>query len=189
MLARSPEANPFKCLKRKIKALFGNEEGVTAVEFALVGPIMLGMIFSAIELGLLLTKIALLDNATGQISRTIYTGAASNGVVTQKQLVDEICYTISIIDDGCSENLAIELTPITDFHSIPNTGAACIDSDEPIKPTVNYDPGASNNIVYMRVCLTSQVYTPGIGFGLQLPKTGNGKIQIVSSLAFSNEPF
>lgn len=175
--------------KRSVRNLLKDNQGVTAVEFALIGPIFFSLMFSSLELGFVLAKEALLDSAASEISRTIYTGSVTSGVVTQDQLKDAVCEKISIIYSDCKDNLSIELTTITDFTSLPDTDAICHDSDEPIKPAVTFNPGASNNIVFMRICLTTNVYTPGMGLGLSFPKTSTGKLQLVSALAFSNEPF
>jgi len=176
-------------VKKLASRLIRNKDGATAVEFAIIGPVLFAMVFSAIELGYVLTKTALLDTAAGEVSRSIYTGAATNGVVTKADIIDTICETVGLIDTGCKENLTIELTTITDFQSIPATEATCYDAEDVIKPTVSFDPGTTNNIVYMRICLTTNIFTPGIGFGLNLPKSDNGKLQLISELAFSNEPF
>ncbi len=163
--------------------------GATAVEFAMIGPVFFALIFSALDLGLLQTKIALLETAATKVSRSIYTGAASSGTITKEGIKIEVCDSMSFIVSDCINNLSVELTTISDFHSIPTSNAKCIDSDNPIKPAVQYNPGKANDIVYLRLCLTTNVYVPGMGLGLSFPKTDSGKFQIISSLAFSNEPF
>jgi len=166
-----------------------DESGTTAIEFAIIAPVFLASIFSAIELGLLLTKSALLENAASTISRSIYTGAVSKGELTKDDLADTVCDSILLLDSSCRENISIELTPIASFQAIPATDAQCIDSDNSINPVVDFVPGAANSIVYMRICLTTNIYTPGIGLGRTLSNTETGKFQLVTALAFANEPF
>lgn len=185
------EFRPKNSIKRRrmAKNIAADTKGVTAVEFGLISPIFFAILFSAFELALLLTKIVLMDTAASEISRFVYIGSASDGTVTMQDLEDRVCNTINLIDSNCQNNLTIELTTITDFQSIPTSAAICKNSGSAINPTVSFDPGTTNNIVYMRLCLTTDVYTPGIGLGLSFPKTNGGQIQIVSALAFSNEPF
>ena len=178
--------NIFNSLAKK---LWNNNEGATAVEFALIGPVFFALLFSTFELGVLTVKSTLLELAAAEASKKIYIGAVSTGGVTSEDLQESICERISYIDSNCRDNLTLELTPISDFNSIPNTDATCTDSDVEIKPTVTFTPGNSNETVYMRICLTTNVNIPGIGFGLSLVKTETGKTQLVSALAFSNEPF
>ena len=179
----------LKKLKKSLKRLHRNNEGATAVEYAIIGPIFFALLFAAVELGLILTKTSLLEMSASDISKTIYIGAAANGDVSKEDLEKEVCDLVGIVDPNCLDNLAIELTEVPSFLAIPQSDAKCIDKDEPINPTVSFDPGSADSIVYMRICLTTGIFTPGLGFGLALPKTDNGKIQIVSSLAFANEPF
>ena len=178
-----------KKLKCAFKRLYRNDEGATAVEFAIIGPIFFAMLFAAVELGLILTKITLLEMSASDISKTIYVGAAANGEVSKEDLEKEVCDLVGIVDPNCMGNLAIELTEVPSFLAIPQSDAKCIDKNEPINPTVSFVPGSADSIVYMRICLTTGIFTPGLGFGLALPKTDNGKLQLVSSLAFANEPF
>ncbi len=178
---------------RRLKSLCSrarnDDSGATAVEFGILGPIFFVMIFSAIELGFVLTKVALLESAANEVAKQVYIGAAASGSVTKQDLEEQVCETMELVDSNCDGNLAIELTPIATYSSIPAADAKCVDKGDPIKPTVDFIPGAGNNIVYMRICLTTNILTPGLGFGLSLPKTDNGKLQIISALAFSNEPF
>lgn len=166
-----------------------DQSGVTAIEFAMLLPIFLVMIFSMIEMGAILTKRALLDSAASEVSRSIYTGAAANGEVDKEELETEICRLISIIDDDCEDNLVLEVTEITDFTAIPTSDAVCHESDEAIKPAVSFESGSAKTIMYMRICLSTPVFVPTMGLGLNMTKTDSGNFQIVSALAFANEPF
>ncbi len=164
--------------------------GATAVEFALIAPIFFALTFSLFEVGWLFTKIALIDNATSQVSRDIYTGAAINdATITAESLTQDICDSVVIIQN-CEENTTIEVTTISDFNSIPTSGEVCRDSfGSGIRPATTFDPGASSEISFVRVCVTTDILTPFIGLGLALPKNANGRFEIVSALAFANEPF
>ena len=185
----------FSSLLKKVKVpaiirrAAKDESGATAIEFAIVGPVFLSLVFSAMEVGLLMTKNALLENAASTISRSIYTGSVTNGALTREDLIETVCEAISIIDSSCAENVSIELTPIANFQAIPNSDAQCTDSAQPVNPVVDFIPGAGNSIVYMRICLSTNIYTPGIGFGSQLTQTSTGKFELVTAIAFANEPF
>ena len=175
---------------RSNRNLFQCTSGVAAVEFALVGPIFLALVFSLFETGLLYTKIALTDNAIADISRTIYVGAAqSDATITSDTLKEDICDSVFIIQD-CLNNITIEVTTISDFDSIPTDGEICQDSfDSAPPPATTYSPGASSQISFVRVCLTTKIITPFLGLGLKLTKNANNRFEIISSLAFVNEPF
>ena len=177
----------------RIRSLFlrasRDEEGATAVEFAFLAPVFFALIFSAIEFGIVLTKVALLENGAAKVSRTIYTGLASSGATTREQIEEVVCDTVSVFAPDCEDNIAIELTPVANFQSIPSSEAVCKNSSDPISPVTQFVPGVANEIVYLRICLSTQLMTPGLGAGLHLPQTDDGKVQLIAALAFSNEPF
>ncbi len=178
----------IKRLGRKLN-FFRNKDGAIAVEFALIGPLFIVFVVSSLELGWTMTKIALIDNAASQAAKFIYIGAASSGTPTQEELEAFICSKLKIVDD-CSSNIAIEAVPVSGFNKPPKWNAPCRDSENSnYNPTVRYNPGAGNEIVYLRVCLTTKLLTPGLGLALSLANTETSRMQIVSSLAFMNEPF
>lgn len=183
MLKRSGGA-----LLPKIK--FGRDErGVTLVEFALLSPIFVPLIFSVFETSVVYTKIAMVNHAVSTVSKDIYIGTASSGTLTYDVLEQNICDNMVMSGDDCTSNLVLELTEIASLADLPDTDAVCEYTDIDIKPAVSYDPGGSSSIVFMRVCFVTDIFTPGIGFGLRLPKTDGDKFALVSSAAFVNEPY
>lgn len=179
----------YKAFKFLDCSFWKNTKGATAVEFALIAPVFFSLVFSALELGFLTAKATLLDLAASETSKAIYIGSVNSGSVSVDDLKDQICDRVSILDSDCINNITVELTPIADFDALPTTDVVCRDSDVVIQPVVTFTPGTSNETVFMRICLTTNVYFPGIGFGLNMNKTETGKTQIVSSIAFANEPF
>ena len=165
------------------------DNGTAAVEFAMIIPVYLALVLSILEIGWISTKMAMLDYATSNAAKFIYIGAASTGSPTKDQIEQYICDK-AIVFGNCKDNILIEATTISDFNSFPNTNAQCKDSANPhIKPTVSYNTGGSSEIVYMRICVSTDLFTPYLGYGLALPKTAQGRYQIVAAVAFVNEPF
>lgn len=170
---------------RRFPIFLRDRRGVTAVEFAIVGPVFIAFLFSMIETGWLMTKIAMLDNATSQAAREIYTGKAP----TQEALEAAICDRATVFID-CEANISVELVEIADFGDRPPTAPDCRDAANPgYTPATSYATASSADIMFIRVCVTTPVITPALGFGLSLPKTPTGRYQVVSSFAFMNEPF
>lgn len=165
------------------------QSGAATIEFAVVGSLFLTILLSIVEAGLLVTRMSLLDNATAQAARMVYTGAATGGKVTKDDIEAYICEQVQPFFSTCIDHINIELTPIDRLGDIPAEDAACRDSDVDIEPSVKYTPGASNTTIYMRACLVTDVVTPGLGLGLALTKTENNKFQLISAIAFQNEPF
>ncbi|HXE15782.1 MAG TPA: TadE/TadG family type IV pilus assembly protein [Stellaceae bacterium] len=63
------------CLRSLIRA----DDGVTALEFAMVGPIFLLLILAVMENGLTMWTQSILDNATRDAARLLQTGQAQSG--------------------------------------------------------------------------------------------------------------
>ena len=169
-----------------------DEGGAAAVEFAFIGPLFLAMIFSLLEMGFYMTRIATLDNAVADAAKFIYTGAASTGSPDQEDVEEFICGK-AFWYSKCRENITVEVVPVTDFTGTTAGDATCQDSEDndDIKPTVTYNPGSSSQIVLLRVCLTANTFTPGLqrSLGMALVDTETNRTQIVSTIAFMNEPF
>lgn len=161
------------------------QDGATAVEFAIIAPVFFALIFSMVETGWIMTKASMLDHAVGKSARLIYTGQAPDQGTLEQLICDE-AYVFS----NCRENIVVELVTVDDFTSIPDTAATCTDaSTATIAPVTTYTSGAGGEIVFMRVCITTDVMVPGLGLGMQMAQTDSGRFQMVSSMAFMNEPF
>ena len=165
------------------------ENGVSAIEFAIVGPIHLALMLSILEIGLICTRISLLENAMAKASKFIYTGAAAGDIVTRADLENFICDQIGVFVVACEDNISLDLVPITDLQTTAVTAMECRDAAVDIEPAVQFEPGVGSSIVLMRVCITADVFVPGMGYGLAMTKTENNRYQIISTTAFVNEPF
>lgn len=171
------------------KRLKRDERGSAALEFSLMGPLFISMLLAIFELGYMILRIVTLDDAVAQASRFIYTGGAADGAVSRAQLEEFICDRAQFFND-CQNNIAIEARVISGFGSIPNDDATCEDSmSEEVTPAAAYSGGGSSEIMFLRVCVTTDMLFPLDGLGLNLDQTANGRIQVVSSTAFANEPF
>ncbi len=158
--------------------------GAAAVEFAIVGPVFLVLVFSALELGMVLIKVTLLENAANEISRDIYIGNVSSDDAGKTDVKDQICKNLSVIMRDCENNLAVEVTRLDGLQSVPEYTTRCENTGNP-----EFEPGKAEEIVFVRVCLTLTPITPGIGLSRHLKEVGSGAYQISAALAFANEPY
>ncbi len=177
-------------LRIRYRDLSGDNSGSTAVEFAMISPILLLMLFGMLELGWLFIRMSILDSAVAEAGRSVYTGAAAYGYVTHDDIEEMICDNLTFASANyCKANIAVELTVIEDFNDAPDHAAVCEDDSMKVQPLTNYEPGAESEIVYMRVCLTTPLMLPAIGMATQLPQTEDGRFQMTSAITFMNEPF
>lgn len=168
-----------------------DRKGVAALEFALIGPIHLALLLAMLETGFIMMKIALLDLGVATAAKQIYIGAATSGTVSQADIKNFVCTHVEALQSDCADNLIVELTEVSAFGEVPDTAAVCQEAGAAvdIEPTVSFNPGLGSSVMYMRICLTTDVIFPGIGSGLSMTKTDNGKYEFVSTTAFMNEPF
>ena len=163
--------------------------GASAVELALVLPLFLGLVGGIIEAGWLMTKQSMVDRAVSNAARFVYTGAATaDDSITGDTIEAFICEEAAVIAN-CAENIALDLTVINTFSSIPTDDAECREHDLDFEPSVSFEPGNSSEVVYMRVCVTTKILMPLLGLGFALSKTDLGNYQFSSGFAFANEPF
>lgn len=173
-------------LAARLRAFRRNEDGVAAVEFSLVFPIVLFMFIWAVELGLLMTKSVMLEHALDVTMRNLRLGVLVDP--TSETLKEEICNRARIIA-GCRETITIELQPIsTEDWIMPAAPVACVDRDADIVPVVSFNMGAQNEIMLVRACVIVEPNFPGTGIGAMLTKDADGGFGMAAVSAFVNEP-
>jgi len=188
------------------RALTRDRSGVTAVEFAIVGPIFLALIFATFEAGLLFLRIALLDWAVSDLTKQIYIGAITRDTGAGDSVDDLeqfVCERVGLVVPTCIDDITIELTALPNLTSNPPTDPVCANSQEALKPAVSFQTGIPNQAMFVRVCVTTDLVAPimlelagskaaGQKIGFDLTQTNAngeaGRFQIVSSTVFMNEP-
>ncbi|MCW4115305.1 pilus assembly protein [Aurantimonas sp. MSK8Z-1] len=163
-----------------------SRRGTAALEFAIVAPVFLSLIFSCFEGGWYMTKSMLLDRALNKTVRLMRIGAAG-APTTQQAVKQAVCDEMMIISN-CLNVLTVEMTKITSASDFPTTQMPCIDRGATIQPTIAFTPGSRSSIMFIRACVVSDPLTPGLGFALALPKDSLGGYGLRAAAAFMNEP-
>jgi hypothetical protein len=165
---------------------FGRDgRGVSAVEFALVAPMLFAVIFGTIEAGWTMVQSIMLDRALDTTVRSLRIGTLSNP--TQQSVRATICERAMVLAD-CVNTLALEFIPIVNAASYPTDNERCVDRSGAINPVLRFNTGARSETVFVRACFVVEPLTPGLGLGLALPKDGTGAYRIISKSGFVNEP-
>lgn len=169
-----------------MRSIKGDRSGATAIEFAILAPIFIAVLFSTFEIGWLITKSTLLDRALDLAIRQIRVGATS-APTSQAAMAKMICDKLYIISN-CKTSLTVEMTKITTATDFPANSATCVDRGGSFTPAVSFTTGGRAEIMYVRACLVSDALTPFIGIAFHFTKDSKGGYSIVSSSAFMNEP-
>jgi len=176
--------------RARLRRFAGARKGAAAVEFALVAFPFFVLVMSVVEVGMLFLKFALVDNAVSDAARMIRTGQVQGQDFDQNDFIDLVCAGLDTLV-RCEGNVTAEVRTITSFNDVPTDTATCRDGgEEPDEiPDPVFNPGGTGDVIFARVCLTTRIYTPGLGFGAALQRGDRGRYSIVSSLVFRNEPF
>jgi len=163
-----------------------DEEASATIEFVILIPAVMWIVFSVMESGWLLTQKTMLDRGLALAVRDLRLGR--NDEPTAENIIADICEYAAILRN-CSTTLTLELVNLD--NPIGNANAKCVDraATDPIDPPV-FNAGSHRNqhIMVARACYVMDPLIPGAGFGAALPKDASGGYHMVSYSAFANEP-
>ncbi len=176
--------------RRGLKRYKKSEDGVTAIEFAMIGGPFLYLLAATFEIGLMLFAEYVIENGTANASRQIRTGEVQTNGVTASDFKQIVCGNIDAFLD-CQNRLYVDVRSFTDFSSVPDPIPPAISSDSEgtISSASQFDPGEALEVVIVRVYYDWKLFTPNIpGLG-QLSNLAGGRRLLSASAAFRNEPF
>ena len=197
-----------KAIKKAFRRYGGSQDGVTAIEFALVGGPFFFVLFAMFELGIMLfAEYALAQNieTSARLIRTGQLQSSLNGhQPTPAYFKTQICKNLTTLLD-CENKLYIDVRRFDDFGSIAGS------LPSPYKPGTNelsnaitsgsqFQTGGPGDIVSIRVYYDWQLFLPGLGTiigavggGLgnvsQAGSTTNDSRLLSAEATFRNEPY
>lgn len=167
-------------LKRHITK---NQEGATAVEFALIGLPFIFMVIGIIEMALMFTTHSLLQASVSEAGRQIRTGAIQlgGGEVAFKQ---ELCgYSAVLIP---CEELQFQVVALDDFADAEDFPDVTFDEDGNLEDQ-QFDPGGVSDVVLIRVAYRYPIITPLMQPILK--NDGNSGRILLSTMVLKTEPY
>lgn len=169
----------------RVRAFHRNQDGATAVEFAIVSIPFFALMFAILETALLFFGAQALETAVGDSGRLIRTGQAQQQAMDLTTFKSTICAKVFEIF-ACEAGLHLDVRTYPTF--------AALSLQEPIDEDGNldvedfeFDIGEANEIVVVRAFYQWPTFVTS--FGLDLRNLANGKHLISSAVAFRNEPF
>ncbi len=166
---------------------FKEDETATAtVEFVMVFPVILWLVFSTLEAGWLMTQQTMLGRGLNIAVREVRIGIG--GTPTYNTIKTSICENALILRN-CSTALHLEMVELA--NPISSAGAACIDrTPGELAPLINWISGSrvTPEIMVLRACFVADPLIPGSGLAAALPKDVTGGYHMVQYSAFANEP-
>lgn len=179
----SPAAS-FTSFRRLLRRFRRNRNGASALEFAIVAPIFLALLFAIIETALMFFASQVLETVTQDAAREILTGQAQKSNMSQAQFATYVCGQVPALFN-CN-NLSIDVESYNSFSAIsfPNQ----IDAHGNfISSNLGYNPGGPGCIVLVRVFYPWQLFVTGLGYNIS--NMSNNQRLLMATAAFQNEPY
>ncbi|TYC49186.1 pilus assembly protein [Rhodobacterales bacterium] len=163
-----------------------DEQGVTAIEFAIVAIPFMVLCFGIIEIGLALLVNRMVDNAVVGAARMIRTGQVAEGEITKDQFKRQVCDLMPSF--MCSLNRITLDVQTYDTFAAAGSMESLYDDDGKLKSDeeTSFDPGSASSIVVVNVIYDWPMMTSLLG--LDAADQGNLR-HLSSTVVFRNEPW
>ena len=162
-----------------------DQRGAAAVEFAMVAPIFLALLFSIFEAGYFFFVSSAVDQAAARAGRLIRTGQeqASSSPITKADFFNEICDVVKHFG-SCNDRLTVEVEAFNDFAGLAASLSqpTCTSAGSAAVDAIPYNPGAERQIVRVRICYLHKTINPGIG--LDLEQSPDGSRELIATIVF-----
>ena len=159
-----------------------NQRASTAVEFALVAPVFMALLFATLETGIIFFAGQVLQTITTNSARMIYTGQAQTAGYTQAQFQTYVCGQIPALFN-CN-NVYVNVTSFTSFTGV-TIGSQI--SNGTFVNNMQYNPGGPGDVVVVQLFYKWPQIVTGLGYNIS-NLSGNMYL-LQATAAFRNEPY
>lgn len=161
------------------------QQASSAVEFALVVPWFLAVVFSIFEVGYVFLTDLAIESALSSASRLIRTGQAQKNGTSASQFKDLIYdNSYGLIN---KQNLNVDVDVFASFNDGANL-PDLLDADGNLVNSQVFKMGDRDSIIVVRTTYVYDILNP-FGKALQLSNYGDNQYLQVHIVAFKNEPF
>lgn len=182
LICRLPQL--FTKTARGFTRLWANSSGAVAVEFAMIAPALVGLIFASLQIGLLYLSQQGLETATEDTARLVFTGQSQKAGLTASQFKAKACTALPPYL-SCSR-LYVDVRSVSSFSAASLAlPTFTYDSNGNVTNNFSYSPGSRNSIVVMRLMYLLPVVD--VPFAIKMSNQGNGSRLIMSTAVFKNE--
>ncbi len=169
-----------------------NKKGSAAVEFAIIAPIFLAIMFSMFEVGWFFYTNSVIDASLDRAGRLLRTGQVQQSIASPADqfdlLYDEICDVVATFG-ACDQTLTLEVRTFTTFADLAaaTDPMVCADSPPDDVDNIAFEPGTELSIIRARACLIYKTVNPMIG--VNVSDGPSGERHLISTVIFRNEPY
>lgn len=172
-------------LPRSLRRFWQREQASATVEFVIAVPLVLSLLLSSVDFGVVMLRQVFLDRSVDMAVRLIRLGAINDYTVFRTAICDN---TFLIAD--CASAISINMRPVdtTTWNGL-NDPVACVNRAEEIAPAIVFNPGASTQeLMMLRICVVADPFISLTGLVLGMPTDASGGYFHVSRATFVNEP-
>ena len=183
----APTAYPKDMLRR-----FGrNRRGSTIVEFALIAPIFIALLFAIIETSLMFFAGQALQTINENAARLIRTGQAQTTYSSVgAYLTQVICTPTPVLltcgpSNGSANGISVDVKSYSSFQNV-SIGTQIVSGNFDTS-TLSYSLGGSCDVVVARLFYKWPLFVTGLGYDIA-NLNGNQRL-LVATAVFRNEPY
>ncbi|MGP9810092.1 TadE/TadG family type IV pilus assembly protein [Rhodopseudomonas sp. NSM] len=162
-----------------------NRRGSAAIEFAMVAPVFIGLLFAIIETAFVFLAGQSLETAVQDSARLILTGQAQTASFSQGKFKTEVCTRLKAL--FTCDGIYVDVQSYgSDFSTVKIT--------TPIDPktkafidNMQYSPGNAGDIVVVRAFYQWPLFVTGLGWNSA--NLAGSKRLLSATAAFRNEPY
>ena len=182
---KSRKGSLLRRLFRRAFLFKKDDDGATAVEFALIALPFVGFVFLILEGAVVFWAEQVLEDAVARTGRLIRTGQAQTSSMTSSQFKAAVCDEAKYIIPNCLTKLHLNVDRYPTFSSVNFDPP--VDADGNVDPAqLNYQPGIGGDIIIVQAFYEWPMifYWPGSS-----TNWSNGNQLLTGATAFRNEPF
>ncbi|WP_101068511.1 TadE/TadG family type IV pilus assembly protein [Roseovarius salinarum] len=173
-------------MKKFLTRFWRAETGAAAVEFILILPAYMIMIFAALEVSFVTARHAMLERGLDVAVRELRLGT---GTAPQHDEIKDIICENAIIIPNCSEVVRLEMKPTSLRNlSLFDQAFDCVDRAAESDPVRQFTPGQQNQLMLLRACAVYDPLFPTTRFSSALTARTDGEMQLTTMTAFVQEP-
>jgi Flp pilus assembly protein TadG len=181
-------AKSFRRSARIISRFCSARRATTAVEFALIAPAFLALLFAIFQTTFYLFAQQNLQNAAVAAGRLIMTGQVQNGSVTQSQFkTNDVCPLLGPMF-SCA-NLFVNVQNYVDFAAANTSAPALTYTSGVVNNTWAYDPGTPGQVMVVQLIYQWPIIAGALQAVLPSISGDSGYTELMGVTAFRVEPY
>lgn len=165
-----------------MKRFVRNQDGVAAVEFALIAIPFFALLLAIFEIAFVILAQQVLQTAVTKSARLIMTGQAQTQSMTATQFQQNVCANVTILSCG---SVYVNVQKFTSFSTISPLNP--LQSGNFNSGSLSYNTGTPGDIMLVQVFYQLPVFVTPLGLNLS-NMNGNMRL-LVATAVFRNEPY